>query len=257
VEPWSLSDDTRRVAVAADWRARSDPRGTLAAIADLGISRLHLVGDIALPTGYLDRLDETAGLVDLRISITPGPSAIWPAELGTPTRPGRTSPFYIRPNVAWLTCGHRWTQSGCAFLSCGNSVPGRDFPHLRSGWWDTYDPAQMEVAQILGGGHADVILAMDSPFPGTPTVDTLRNFTETRASADGSSLEGLRNAGVTDLWEELDPDLLLHGHWGVKDQRVFQFGQRVISLAGEGSPGNVAVVDLPTVTARWMEELDA
>ena len=262
MQPWPLADDSPRVAVAADWGgAGADPRVALAAIADLGIGRLHLVGDLDLGASYLDRLDTAARHVNVRISITPGGSAIWPAELVASPRLRPASPFALRPNIVWLSLGQRWVHNDCAFLSCGSPGPGRDFPRLREDWWDTQDPAQVEVARVISGGHADVVLALDSPFPGTPAVDRLRNFTETRTSddahtADAWSLEGFANVGVTSVWDEVEPDLLLHGHWGVQDLREFDFGQRVISLAGEGSPGNVAIVDLHSVTARWIEDVD-
>ena len=57
---------------------------------------------------------------------------------------------------------------------------------------------------------------------------------------------------VTALWNEVHPNVLVHGHMHERAEGHLGDGRRVYSLARDAMPGNVGVLDLTNLNWTWL-----
>ena len=258
---WTLDDNSPIIAFAGDWHSRIDGvQEKLQLLAEAGVTRLHHVGDFALwpdrsGRRFLDKVNEFAAEVDIRIAVTPGNHEDW-HYLGVAfTKAGQERPAPIRSHIAALPRGFRWSQRGRSLLSFGGAA-SIDFEWRRPGfsWWPEELPTEADVADVRDRGMADVMICHDSPIPGTEKVKAIR---ARPGSWSGDALayaaKGARIA--TAAWEAANPQILVHGHFHVRDTVRLASGQLIVSLAMENDPGNVALLDLVDLSVMWLEGL--
>lgn len=257
----ALHDDSTVVGFAGDWHGNSaGVAETLRRLAQVGVTRLHHVGDFALwpdrsGRRFLDQVNRYAEEFGILIVVTPGNHEDWD-YLTTVFTAANGSPGLIRSHIVALPRGYRWFHQGRSLVSFGGAA-SIDFQYRKIGtsWWAEELPTPEDVQALAARGHAQIMITHDSPVPGTPRVDRIR------ATPGGWSAEALAYAAlgadrITAAWEAVAPELLVHGHFHIQNAIVLPSGQRIVSLAAEDNPGNVMLLDLPTMETTWLEHLD-
>jgi predicted phosphodiesterase len=258
---WELHDDSTVIGFAGDWHGNSTGVAEkMRRLSRAGVTRLMHVGDFALwpdraGRRFLDQVNGYAEESGILIVVTPGNHEEW-RYLTAAFAAAEGAPAMIRSHIVALPRGHRWTHRGHSFVSFGGAA-SIDFEFRRIGrsWWMAELPTVEEGAALAAGGHAEIMITHDSPAPGTPSVNRIR------ATPNGWSTDALAYADVgarriTAAWEAVAPDVLVHGHFHVQDAVTLRSGQRIVSLAAEHDPGNVLLLNLETMTSRWLEDLD-
>lgn len=260
---WTVSDDNPVIAFAGDWHGQDSlvPE-KLFRLADLGVSRLHHVGDFGFQTHrrgavFLDLVNDWAAEANIRIAVTPGNHENWAylREAFDCASPG--TPAEIRSHITVLPRGYRWTQSSRSFLSFGGAASiDRSWRIPGVSWWPEELPTEAEIVAAITGGPVDVMISHDSPNPATLKVAAIRS---TPGSWDPAAIAyaEVGAAITTRVWEATEPQLLVHGHFHVRDAIRLDTGQRIVSLAKQTDIGNVIVVDLADLSGMWLEGFDA
>lgn len=165
------------------------------------------------------------------------------------TTPG--NPLQLTQHVGVLPRGYRWTLGGRSFVSLGVAA-SIDFEYRRHGQtcWPTEIPTPEDVAAVVTGGYADVILTHDAPRPGTPAGQSAR--AQCPRSGSRWSHTAVYAAVVAERisYEEF-PRLLVHGHYPARDEAVGPDGREVISLGADLQAGNVVLPDLNDLSHTW------
>ena len=255
-----LDDDSTLIGFAGDWHGNSTGVGEkIRRLSQAGVTRLMHVGDFGLwddrsGRRFLDQVNAYAEESGILIVVTPGNHEDWRYISSAFAAAG--APAMIRSQIVALPRGHRWTHRGHSFVSFGGAA-SIDFQFRRLGrsWWMEEVPTLDDVEALATGGHAEIMITHDSPAPGTPLVNRIR------ATPSGWSIDALAYAAmgagrITAAWEAVTPDLLVHGHLHVQDAVTLPSGQRIVSLAEEGNPGNVMLLNLETMATSWLEDLD-
>ena len=258
---WDLQNDSAVIGFAGDWHGNSTGVAEkMRRLSQAGVTRLMRVGDFALwedrsGRRFLDQVNGYAEESGILIVVTPGNHEHW-AELATAFAAAKGAPPMIRSHIVELPRGYRWTQRGRSFVSFGGAA-SIDFEHRRLGhsWWIEELPTLDDIEALTAGGHAEIMITHDSPVPGTPLADRIR-ATPSGWSVDAIAYAGVGARRITAAWEAVAPDLLVHGHFHVRDAVTLPSGQRIVSLAAEADPGNVLLLDLDTMATRWLEDFD-
>ena len=146
--------------------------------------------------------------------------------------------------MAWLPRGHRWNWHGRTWLACGGGV-SLDRAARTEGhdWWPEEEITAEQEAEIIAGGHADVLICHDCPagvkhsFPDRPSWWDQRDI-------DRSERHEERLQRIVDA---VRPAHILHGHLHRHYSRMCDFGYGPVSVTGlnaDGSPGNYAVLNI-------------
>jgi len=169
---------------------------------------------------------------------------------------GGLKPIDVSEHVTMLPRGHRWKMGGRSFVALG-SAPSVNRDQLTEGvdWWPSEVICEEHVEATIAGGHADVMLTHDSPRPPfctAPVADVIvGNPLGWPDSILAYAEEGIDK--VTRAVLGVQPLLLVHGHFHVAGQAVVRLpgsahDTTVWSLAANGDPGNVRLLDLDTLT---------
>ncbi len=132
--------------------------------------------------------------------------------------------MWSRDRIALLPRGHRFTRSGWSFVSLGGA-PSVDFEHRITGqsWWIEEMITDDDVATVVAGGPADVMLTHDSPEPWHGT-DMVAKIVQTPLGRSAEVLayaaEGRRR--LDEAFQAVKPRVLAHGHYHVKDSKRIQ-----------------------------------
>jgi hypothetical protein len=59
-------------------------------------------------------------------------------------------------------------------------------------------------------------------------------------------------ARVSEVWDAVRPALLLHGHLHTPGGGMMADGRRVVSLGADKQPGNLAILDMTTLTLETL-----
>ncbi len=250
-----------RLGIAGDWHGnRRWALHGVRTFADAGISEIYHLGDFGIWPGrrgreYLLDLEASLAANAMTMFITPGNhedydqiAEIPALDLGHDI--GEVQ--WITDHVALLPRGHRWERNGWTFVSLGGAA-SIDRWSRRAGidWWEAEMITSEDIARIVEGGPADVMLAHDGP---EPPYSTPRAAEVIRTNPGGFPPQGLQYAAMghrllTSAFLAVQPRLLLHGHFHIKDEaRVDHFDHptRVVALDCDGAAnGNLLVVSLP------------
>lgn len=245
-----ISLDDERVAVCADWHANvgwlrmlsralpnlaydvetvfqlgdwgMDPVETDVLFAEARIKRVYVV------VGNHERFDLISPLLDAH----PG-AAVRVSDI-----------TWILPRPARLTVGGRTILSlgGAASVDRHWRAEGRD-------WWPDEAITDEQVAAAIAGGPADVLLTHESPA-NTPVraVRELLGTNPRRFPAEALEESAKSRARVSEVWDAVRPELLMHGHMHTPRGGTAEDGRRVVSLGRDVQEDNLAILDMPTLT---------
>lgn len=149
---------------------------------------------------------------------------------------------WLLPRPARLTIGGRSVLS----LGGASSV---DRVSRQEGltWWPDEAITDEHVAAGIAGGPADLMLTHESPAntPVRPVQKLLRTnphwFTKAALEASVAS-----RARVSQVWDAVRPELLIHGHMHVAGGGQTDDGRRVASLGRDGNEWNLGILDMQT-----------
>jgi hypothetical protein len=251
----------RRVAIAGDWhgnRAWVQRAIPLLAREAKGISTLLHVGDLGIwrepkGKGFLQTVDywcQRAGID--RVLVTPGNHENWDLlDAAFAREPGHA--VQLSKVVTVLPRAFRFTLAGRSFLSFGGAA-SLDYADRTAGqdFWQAEMPTENDVATAIAGGPVDVLLTHEAVNGGAPAVDRMIAFNPLGWPADAVAYSARSRARVTQVWDELRPSLLAHGHMHVKDEIGLPDGRRVYSMGMDGDDGNLAVLALDDLDWTWV-----
>ena len=239
------------VGVAGDWHGNT--RWALHALSELhdaGVSDVWHLGDFGLwpdGAGYLDAVEGACARLGMTILVTPGNHE----DYGQLSREGRVT-TWVRDRIAFLPRGHRFTLNGWRVLSFGGA-PSVDFECRAEGvsWWRAELPTDDEVDAAMADGVCDILLLHDS----SDAPHATRGVSRILSSGSGLSDRALAYARVgrervTRLRAGVRPYMALHGHYHVADIAQHGNGSWTVSMAADGTDGNLGLLHLPAKEAH-------
>lgn len=187
-----------------------------------------------------------------RVLVTPGNHDHW-GRLGSAKDFQRGVPARISDRIWVLPVGYRFqignrsllSFGGAASLDSHNRTEGRD-------WWPQEVPSPAQFDRAAAAGYADVMLtheAVDGATSATDGITAGRNPYGWPADRLAASAESRRL--TTDLWNQVRPRVLFHGHLHQRGSGTLPDGRRVYSLDRDSRPGNVGVLRLDTLQWTW------
>lgn len=246
------------VGLAGDWHGNTIwARECLIQLAGFNVHQVYHLGDFGIWPGdrgkrYVDRVNATARHFGIDIWVTPGNHEDYDQISALPV--GDDGLQRVATNIALIPRGHRWEHGGRSFVSLGGA-PSIDFEQRVEGvsWWRGETVTIEEAMAVREAGQADVMLTHDSPDFGTDQVQAIIN---TPTDKNPWSTAGLRYASEGRQMMDIAvsgviPALLAHGHYHVAGDTESRPGTRFLALAGDGMPGNVALLQLPDLAVSW------
>ncbi|WP_251449384.1 metallophosphoesterase [Microbacterium sp. Marseille-Q6648] len=247
---WETADSidlpAQRVAVCGDWHGNT---GWIRRVAR-AISRIAPGMDTILQAGdwwtHPERSDDsflTAGIT--RVYVTLGNHEPW--NQLTPLLDAHPGHAVRVSAVTWiLPRPYRLTIGGRRILSLGGATSvdrrwrteGRD-------WWPDEEITDAHVAAAIAGGPADIMITHESPAhtPVRAVGDSLR-INPLGLDRDTLAASAASRRRITDVFDAVRPELLLHGHMHAPGGGITADGRRVISLGCDGQYGHASIVDL-------------
>lgn len=248
----------QRVAFAGDWHGDSG----FARLAVRGLTRLapdvktiFHAGDWSMNLHESDQICRAFGIERVLVcvgnhddhrTITP----LLDAHPGEAIRVSESTWIMPRP--------FRVTVGGRALLVLSGAASVDRYWRLPGEWSHDETITDDHVAAAIAGGPADLMLTHESPSD-TP-VAAVRRILQTnpfgfpRESLIESAASRVR---VRQVWDAVNPRILLHGHMHAPGAGTTEDGRRVIALGRNGQEGNIAILDLQnlTVDAPSLREL--
>ncbi|PYC99916.1 metallophosphatase family protein [Microbacterium esteraromaticum] len=216
----NLAYDVKTVFQLGDWGM--DPVETDPLFAQAGIKRVYVV------VGNHERFDLISPLLD--------------AHPGAAVRVSEVT--WILPRPALLTVGGRTVLSlgGASSVDRIWRTEGRD-------WWPDEAITDAQVAAAIACGPADVMLTHESPAA-TPVraVGELLGTNPNRFPTEALEESAKSRARVSEVWDAVRPQLLLHGHLHTPGGGMMADGRRVVSLGRDAQQDNLAFLDMQTLT---------
>lgn len=246
----SIELEDRRVAVSGDWHGNVGwVRMLCRALPTLApdISTLLQLGDWQMDPEATDALFDEAGIT--RAYVTVGNHEPWPDI--TPLLDEHPGAAIRVSNVTWiLPRPARLRIGGRSVLSMGGAASvDRPWRREGAGWWPDEAITDEHVAAAIAGGTADLMLTHEPPAR-TP-VRAVREVLRTNPMGfpDETLAESAASrARVAQVWDAVHPELLMHGHMHVPGGGMTDDGRRVASLGCDAQQGNLAFLDLETLT---------
>lgn len=155
----------------------------------------------------------------------------------------------LTDHIWHLPRGFRWTWAGVRFLACSGAY-SVDRPYRIPGasWWRDETISAVDVAKVMAGGPADVLISHDCPvgvvIPGIDDRSTPPPFPPLEIMRANEHRQLLRSA-----IEAVRPRLIWHGHYHRAYQTVADLGYGPVTAVGLNCDGfdldeNIKVVDL-------------
>lgn len=270
-----------RVVVAGDWHGIAEwGRKVITTASAHGIGVILHAGDFGIWPGkgatYRDQMEKACRESGVVILVTPGNHEWWEAidQLAPTDRgDGWGALKWVTDHIAVLPRGHRFTlttgtEGGAlpvsrTFVSMGGA-PSIDYLWRREGvnWWPSEQITDADVATVVAGGTADVMLTHDAPdVPyATPSVSMVVASNPHGWPNRGLAYAAVGRRRVTRAFEGVAPAMLVHGHFHVADEAQVLFleghgpgrdgGCTVVSLDQQETVGNVRILDLATLTTH-------
>lgn len=236
----------QRVAICGDWHgnqgwARTISQ-TLNSLAPDVTTMLHL-GDWWMPPGAVDEIFAETNITRFYVVVGNHEDygQITPLLGKHPGEAVRASEItWILPRPARLTIGGRsvLTLGGAASVDRESRIEGLT-------WWPDEAITDEHVADAIAGGPADLMLTHESPA-NTP-IRAVREILRTnphrfpKAALEASAASRAR---VSEVWDAVRPELLVHGHLHVGAGGKAEDGRRVASLGREGHEWNLGILDM-------------
>lgn len=152
--------------------------------------------------------------------------------------------------IKWLPRGTRWCWHGRRWLALGGAVsPDKAIRVEGESWWPEEEITGQQAANVIAGGPADVMVTHDCPSKVTHTFPIPPSWWDEKDLAR-SDAHRERLQGVVDA---VQPEYVMHGHLHRAYERTTDFGYgpvRVTGLDMDGTPGNLGVLDVESMT--WM-----
>ena len=235
-----------RVAVCGDWHGNLAWLRTLApAITALApdVTTILQLDDWWMHTEASDRILIDAGIE--RVYVTLGNHE--PLGDIAPLQHAHQGEAIRVSEVTWLLPRPaRLRISGREILSLGGAASvDRQWRTDGVDWWPDENIHGVHVAVAIAGGPADVMLTHESPA-GSP-VRRVREILRTNPLGfpKAARLESAASRKrVSRVWDEVRPELLMHGHMHIPDCGTTDDGRRVVSMGCDGQQGNIAFLDL-------------
>lgn len=150
----------------------------------------------------------------------------------------------IRSNIFHLPRGLRWTWHGVRFLALGGAYSvDKDMRVHGEEWWPQEHVTYGEIMKAKEGGEVDVMIMHDSPA-GVPNLITDDPMQQARAvqwfGQHNITAAGMHRQALALAYEEVNPGLILHGHYHRRWTREFTTpkGRHATVIAlDEGSHG--------------------
>lgn len=249
------------VALAGDWHGNTRwARTRIAEVAANGVALILHLGDFGIWPGasgrvYIDQLEEACAEHGVGIWVTPGNHEDWgslPRLWTKPENAGR--PLHVSEHIAILPRSYRFSLEGRSFVSLGGAPSvDLDFRSRNKDWWAEEAIRREDVAEVVTGGYADVMLAHDAPLAPyeVPAVARIRNQTgmwSDRALAYARAKAELMHEAFLGV----RPRLFAHGHYHVADETTVAVPDathetQIWSLNCDGENGNIRYLDLATL----------
>lgn len=251
------------VALAGDWHGNARwARARIAEVAGDGVALILHLGDFGIWPGasgrvYIDQLEEACTTHGVGIWVTPGNHEDWGSLTrmwADPDRAGR--PLHVSEHIAILPHGYRFALEGRSFVSLGGAPSvDREYRERNKDWWAEEAIGPEDVACVVDGGYADVMLAHDAPLapyevPSVAAIRSTRGVWSERATAYARvGAERMHQAFLG-----VHPRLFAHGHYHVSDETTVELPDtdhrtRIWSLNCDGVDGNIRCLDLATLDA--------
>lgn len=210
------------------------------------VSIMLQLGDWQMPPAATDEIFAETGI--RRIYVTLGNHEQW-GEIGPllDEHPGAairiSEVTWLLPRPARLTIGGRSIVSlgGAASVDRASRIEGLT-------WWPDEAITDEHVAAAIAGGPADLMLTHESPA-GTPVRPVQRilqgnphGFPQPALDASAAS-----RARVSEVWDAVRPELLMHGHLHVAAGGKMEDGRRVASFGRDAHEGNLGILDMTTL----------
>ena len=168
-------------------------------------------------------------------------------------------PVQVSEAVAVLPRGWRWTLAGRSFVSLGGAPSvDRAIRRATQGFWSAAESiTSADVARVVDGGHAEIMLAHDAPTaPETEAVRRVRIISEDPQFRwdDEDLLFAVVGAGLmAQAYAGVAPAVFAHGHYHVADSLELEDGRRIFSVGKNGDRrGGAAVLDLADLSWQWL-----
>ena len=154
-----------------------------------------------------------------------------------------------------LPRGYRFELEGRTFVSLGGA-PSVDLADRSHGndWWPEEMITDDDVAGVVEGGYADVMLAHDAPLAPCEVdrVAYLRSHNEWGWPDRALAHARVGAERMHDAFLGVAPKLFVHGHYHVVGETTVVLpgrgcGTRIWSLNCDGVDGNVRYLDLATI----------
>lgn len=191
-----------------------------------------------------------------RLLVTPDNHDDW-SQLAPRFEAQPNEPYRLpkAPLISFLPRGYRFRIGGRSFLSFGGAASPDQGRRIEcKDWWPSEEPTEIDAAHALAGGNVDVMLTHEAVDGGTRLVDEIV-AQPNRRLFDPAGLDASRRsrALVTNVWTQLQPARLFHGHMHVRAVGHLPDLRSVYSLAANNSPGNLGVLDLHDLTWSWLD----
>lgn len=237
------------VAVCGDWHANVGWLGVVApAISRMmpEITTVLQLGDWWTDAEYTDPIFTGASIS--RVLITLGNHEPWDeispllgARPGEAVRVSEVS--WLLPRPFRFRIGERKVLSlgGATSVDRAWRTEGRD-------WWPDEAITDQQVAAAIAGGPADVLVTHESP-DGTPVREVQQVLRENPGGFPDAALRESAESRqhVTQVWDAVRPELLLHGHMHVAGSGRTADGRAAVSVGRDAAHGNVVFLHLPTL----------
>lgn len=253
-----------KVMVAGDWHGDSDwGINVVTQTASEGISTILHLGDFGFWPGdwganYLKRLESALKYWGVTIAVTPGNHEDWDRLDMKKTKDkddGWGEVKHMTDHIIVLPRAYRteleYSGGSRSLVSLGGA-PSIDFVNRSEGrsWWKSEMITQADVDATIAGGHADIMLAHDSPDAPwcAPAVEEIiYNPNSVRFwGAPGVKYAEEGRKLMHEAYEGVMPKVFFHGHFHVYSSRTHEHGA-VWALPDQRQGGNAVTLDLATL----------
>lgn len=253
-----------RIGLAGDWHGNKDwARHALRDFNVRGIDVVFQLGDFGLGfppiPAFNQYLSEVTGACiknDIQLYIVPGnhENYDWMDENLVYGDNGIAS---INEHVHVLERGFRAVLGDRTLVALGGA-PSIDYPHRVMGrsWWPQEQISLEEAEAVAAGGHADIMLAHDSPNMGTQEVIDIVNTPQhismwttkgLNYAAEGRKLMDIAYYGVL-------PKFFAHGHYHTYGTR-YDDPTFFASLHCDGFGYNTGILDLTDLSFSFVKDI--